>query len=108
MKTIKLFLPIFLLVLFIMGESTYAQESTNQVEVGYRKSGRIDAKGFQLNKETTIQIKGTAGLYDRMGNDLIFYGWILDGKTRKVVWNLLKALVILLKKPMAMTIYTKK
>ena len=24
-----------------------------------------------------------------MGNDLIFYGWILDGKTRKVVWNLL-------------------
>ena len=25
-----------------------------------------------------------------MGNDLIFYGWILDGKTREVVWSLLK------------------
>jgi hypothetical protein len=25
-----------------------------------------------------------------MGNDLLFYGWILDGKTREVVWSLLK------------------
>lgn len=90
MKTIKLILPIFLLTIFFMGESAYAQESTNQIEVGYRRSGEIDAKGFQLSKETSIQIEGTAGLYDRMGNDLIFYGWILDGKTRKVVWNLLK------------------
>ncbi len=89
MKTTKLIFAFFLLGIFLLGESAYAQNS-NDIEVGYRRSGEIDAQGFQLDKETTIQIEGTAGLYDRMGNDLIFYGWILDGKTRKVVWNLLK------------------
>lgn len=90
MKKVKLLLPLFLLSIFLLGESAYAQDSTNEIEVGYRKSGKIDAEGFQLDKETTITINGKAGLYERMGNDLLFYGWILDGKTRKVVWNLLK------------------
>lgn len=90
MKKVKLLLPLFLLSIFLLGESAYAQDSTNEIEVGYRKSGKIDAEGFQLDKETTISIEGKAGLYERMGNDLLFYGWILDGKTRKVVWNLLK------------------
>jgi len=90
MKAIKLLAAIFLLGIFLLGESVYAQESSNQIEIGYRRSGKIDAEGFHLSKETTIQIEGSGGLFKRMGNDLLFYGWILDGKTREVVWSLLK------------------
>lgn len=90
MKKIKILFPLILLYVFLLGESVNAQEKSNQLEVGYLKSGKIDAQGFQLNKKTTIRIEGSAGLYERMGNDLMFYGWILDGKTREVVWSLLK------------------
>ena len=90
MKSIKTLGPILFLLIFLFGESVYAQESTNQIEVGYRRTGNIDIEGFSLSKETTIEIEGHAGLYERWGNDLMFYGWILDGKTREVVWSLLK------------------
>ena len=73
-----------------MGSAVIAQESSNEIEVGYSRSGKIDAEGFSLSKESTIKIEGHAGLFEKMGNDLLFYGWILDGKTREVVWDLLK------------------
>lgn len=72
-----------------MGESLFAQESSNLIEVGYLRTGRIDAEGFQLSQETTIQLEGSGGLYKRLGQDLLFYGWIIDGKTREIVWSLL-------------------
>jgi hypothetical protein len=90
MKSIKILTSTLFLLIFLFGESVYAQESTNQLEVGYRRTGNIDIEGFSLSKETTIQIEGHAGLYERWGNDLMFYGWILDSKTREVVWSLLK------------------
>lgn len=90
MKAIKLVLPLLFLSIFMMGEAVYAQNSTNEIEVGYIRTGRVDADGFHLSKAATIQIEGTAGLYSRVGHDLMFYGWIIDGKTRKVVWSLLE------------------
>ena len=90
MKTIKLLLSVFFLSVFLLGETVYAQKSNQQIEVGYQRTGRIDADGFHLNKEATIQIEGTAGLYERVGHDLMFYGWIIDSKTREVVWSLLE------------------
>ena len=90
MKAIKLVLPLLFLLIFMMGEVVYAQNSNNEIEVGYVRTGRIDADGFHLSKAATIQIEGTAGLYSRVGHDLMFYGWIIDGKTRQLVWSLLE------------------
>ncbi|MDA3904631.1 MAG: hypothetical protein PF484_01000 [Bacteroidales bacterium] len=89
MKTLR-FLSIFFLSIFLMGEAVYAQNSNNEIEVGYLRTGRVDADGFHLSQDATIQIEGTAGLYSRIGHDLMFYGWIIDGKTREVVWSLLE------------------
>ena len=57
MKTIKVFLPLFFLSVFLLGETVYAQKNSEQIEVGYVRTGRIDAEGFHLNKEATIQIR---------------------------------------------------
>ena len=89
MKAIKLFLALFILSVFLIGESIYAQENKNEIEIGYTRTGKIDAQAFNLSKGATIQIKGTAGIYDRLGHDLMFYGWIIDSETREVVWSLL-------------------
>jgi len=72
MKTIKSFLPLFFLSILLFGETVYAQKNKTQLEVGYVRTGRIDADGFHLTKEATIQIEGTAGVYERIGHDLMF------------------------------------
>jgi hypothetical protein len=90
MKTIKLLIPVFLISIFLLSESAQAQQNKEQLEVGYVRTGRIDAEGFNLNKKATIQIEGTAGVYERLGHDLMFYGWIIDSKTREIVWSLLE------------------
>lgn len=90
MKVTKLLLSTILLITFFFVEPVNAQKNNDRLTVGYRGLGEIDAFGFTINKETTIKIEGSAGLFERMGNDVMLYGWILDGKTRKVVWNLLK------------------
>ncbi|MBU1013698.1 MAG: hypothetical protein KKG99_11890 [Bacteroidetes bacterium] len=90
MNAIKLISPLLMVFIFFLGQSVYAQENNNQIEVGYRMTGEIDVQGFSLSGQSTIKIEGHAGLYERMGNDLMFYGWILNGKTREVVWDILK------------------
>ncbi len=90
MKTIKLLIPVFFISIFLLSESAQAQQNKEQLEVGYVRTGRIDAEGFHLSKKATIKIEGTAGVYERLGHDLMFYGWIIDSKTRDVVWNLLE------------------
>ena len=87
MKITKLFLSVLFAFGLIATENTMAQDNT--LEVGYRRIGRVDADAFKLDKASTVQIEGTGGLYERLGNDVLFYGWILDAKTRKVVWSLL-------------------
>jgi len=76
---------------FVFSNSIFAQDINTQIAIGYQQPGKVDVKAFVLKNEATIQLEGYAGLFERMGNDLIFYGWILDSKSRKVVWNLLEA-----------------
>lgn len=90
MKAIRIIFALFFLTSFVWVENAFAQNEDNEIEVGYRKTGRIDVEGFHLSREATIQIEGKAGVYKRLGHDLIFYGWIIDGNTREVVWSLLK------------------
>lgn len=89
MKVSKIIFSTLILITFFMAEPVNAQRSGNELTIGYQGLGEIDALGFKLTKETTIQLEGSGGLFERMGNDLMFYAWILDSKTRKVVWNLL-------------------
>ncbi len=79
-----------LCALFLQGIVTSAQTQESKITIGYQKPGRIDVKAFTLSKESTIMVEGFGGLFEKLGNDLMFYGWILDSKSRKVVWNLLE------------------
>ncbi|MHC1705873.1 MAG: hypothetical protein AB9846_18380 [Tenuifilaceae bacterium] len=87
----KLLTPfILLLIFFNLGGNLKAQDKASQLVIGYQSAGKIDAKAFILNNEASIKIEGFGGLFEKLGNDLMFYGWILDSKSRKVVWNLIE------------------
>lgn len=81
---------LILVAFMLQGINTNAQGQEGKITVGYQKPGKIDVKAFALKSETTIKIDGYGGLYQKLGNDMMFYGWILDSRSRKVVWNLLE------------------
>ncbi|MDJ0837569.1 MAG: hypothetical protein QNK37_13730 [Acidobacteriota bacterium] len=65
--------------------------------IGNVEPGSIAAMGFQLDQPTRITIEGKGASFsgytvrnckgDRNAAPLLFYAWILDSDTRKVVWH---------------------
>ncbi len=84
-------LVVLAVLLFIGGFSVPAAAGDKaEVTVGFVSRGEIDMNGFTLEKESRVEIKGSLGMFYRNGNELIFYAWILDAKTRDVVWHMLE------------------
>jgi hypothetical protein len=93
-------LAIAVLVLFITGSA----QQKSSIVVGNIDPGGMQHKGFTLSSDTTVEITGQAATFsDRNGswffndrnkegwtNNLMFYGWILDSRTRRVVWHSLE------------------
>lgn len=90
MKYTKLFVAVTILLMLSSQKNTFAQENEGNISVGYQGAGKVDVKAFILKNDATIKIDGYAGLFKKLGSDLMFYGWILDSKSRKVVWNLIE------------------
>ena len=90
MKSTKFLISTLILLTIVLQQGVInAQGQENKLTVGYIKPGKVDVKAFILKNESTLKIEGYAGLFEKLGNDLLFYGWIIDSKSRKVVWNLL-------------------
>ena len=81
----------FMIMMFLIPKVLLSQPD-NEIQVGKVFVGELDYKGFSLSKESKIKIEGNAARFEnkhRDGDrDPDFYGWILDSKTRKVVWHL--------------------
>ncbi|NOU20003.1 MAG: hypothetical protein HOO91_20790 [Bacteroidales bacterium] len=91
MKSKKLISSALILLAFaVLVGTNNVQGQDNKLTVGYLKPGKVDVKAFVIKSETTLKIEGYGGLFEKLGNDLMFYGWILDSKSRKIVWNLLE------------------
>ncbi|MEM6523416.1 MAG: hypothetical protein AAF693_06485 [Bacteroidota bacterium] len=81
-NTILVFVTIFLASLF---KAAIAQE----VSVNNVYPGKLKIQGFNVSSKTEVDIKGSAGVFVDNSQRMVFYGWIIDSDTRKVVWHLL-------------------
>lgn len=93
----------FLISAFVLLMTVTAQQKSS-VEVGNVDPGQMQYKAFTLNSNATVEITGKMATFrdkhdswffndnGRRGwtNNLMFYGWILNSKTRKVVWHSLE------------------
>lgn len=86
--TIQLKLPLILCCILLSAFSMNAQTDT-ELNIGRVSPGELDYAGFKLSKDATIKINGTGASYEKWGNNLIFYGWIIESESREVVWSLL-------------------
>ncbi len=78
-----------LMLLYALTCPAFAQGKT-EITAGNVFPGEIDMKGFTLKKESSIELTGSVGLFYEQGKELLFYGWILESKTREVVWHMLE------------------
>jgi len=89
MKKIRLELSVLLTCMLLLVLSSNAQTDKKEVTLGRVSIGEVDYAGFKLSKETTIYVEGTGASVEKWGNDLLFYGWIIDSETRELVWSIL-------------------
>jgi hypothetical protein len=91
MKSIRPLKTIIALTVFffIVSVPVSGQEGA-RVTVGGVYPHEMDIKAFSLAKDGYVKIEGALGLYFERGREFVFYGWILDSRTRKTVWNMLE------------------
>jgi len=76
-----------ILVLLFLITSILVVAQNNSIKVGNVLPGEIDMGGFNLSEESIIEIEGTGTSLDEWDNYLNYYGWIIETKSRKVVWS---------------------
>lgn len=74
------------LAIFVLINTNFAQ---NYIKLSGVEPGGVEYSAFTLSEESEITISGTVAGFRKWGNKTYFYGWILDAKTRNLVWHLL-------------------
>ncbi|MCP5106190.1 MAG: hypothetical protein GY950_22580, partial [bacterium] len=67
--------------LYILSVPAFGQDKT-EITVGDVYPGDMEIKAFTLKNDGKIKLDGSLGLYYEDGRELVFYGWILNSKTR--------------------------
>lgn len=91
MKSIRFFKTIITLtvLLYAVSVPVFGQGGT-AITAGGVYPDEMDIKAFTLMTDGQVKIDGALGLYYERGRELVFYGWILDSRTRKTVWHMLE------------------
>lgn len=84
-KINKIILSSLCCLLLIAG-NTAAQDI---IEVGSIHQGEVDAKAFNLLSDGSVKVTGYNAEF-RDDGEVLFYGWIIDSKTRELVWHSLE------------------
>lgn len=77
----------YILVLSLFFASVLLFAQNNSIKVGNVLPGEIDMGGFNLSEDSIIEIEGEGTSLDEWDNHLNYYGWIIETKSRKVVWS---------------------
>jgi hypothetical protein len=80
----KIFKPcLFLLALF----AALPAFPQGKIGIGDVFPGKIQYAAFSLDKADKVKISGRGGAFDDDGRMVVYYGWIINAETRKVVWH---------------------
>ena len=76
-----------LLSLFLLG-ALFSAAQSQVLKIDDVDPESITIKGFTITSDQTVNVQGTGGAFKDNNRPLLYYGWILDSKTRKVKWHL--------------------
>lgn len=78
---------VIFVVLLVMFTFTLASAQTEVAEIAAVAEGELEVIGFSLNKGAEIDINAV-GLYASRNRQWVAYAWIIDSKTRELVWEM--------------------
>ena len=67
--------------------ATFPVHSQGKIGVGDVFPGKVEYSAFSLDKAEKVKISGRGGTYHDDGRMIVYYGWIINADTRKVVWH---------------------
>jgi hypothetical protein len=76
-----------ILILMLIMTALTVSNAQNKVGVGDVFPGKVEFAAFTLSQNDKVKIEGTGGAYHHDGRMIVYYGWILDSDTRKIVWH---------------------
>lgn len=94
----KIQLFVFVLIILTVVNVSKAQ---NKIEIGHKSPGEITYASFKLNSDASVHISTVGAIFpdrnnwgffsddNNYGQNIIYYGWILNSDTREVVWHLI-------------------
>jgi hypothetical protein len=71
----------------IMLFPAFTARSQGKIGIGDVFPGKVVYSGFSLDKAEKVKISGHGGAYHYDGSMIVYYGWIINADTRKVVWH---------------------
>ncbi len=77
---------LFLLAGFVLLIISFSS-AQNKVGAGDVLPGSVEFSAFTLSQPEKVKISGTAGVFREDWQMMVYYGWILNSETRKVVWH---------------------
>ncbi len=92
MKFYKLKITKIVLFLTIMLMTTALNAENNTLNVEQLYPGKVDIKTFRIEKESQVNIYGKGAKLKKRTRHILCYGWIIDAKSGRVIWNSLKIL----------------
>ncbi|MCB9249873.1 MAG: hypothetical protein H6613_15630 [Ignavibacteriales bacterium] len=77
----------YLIALFLINVSVFAQDN-EKIEIYNLYPGDLEHSAFEVLEYSTVHIKGKAANYGgNLKEKIVFYGWLIDSKTRQIVWD---------------------
>jgi hypothetical protein len=65
-----------------------SSSAQNKVGAGDAFPGSVKISAFSLSQPEKVKITGTGGVFREEWQMIVYYGWILNSETRKVVWHM--------------------
>lgn len=71
----------------LFAEGVCFAQDTFEITIGRTPPGNIDMSAFTVLSPAKIKLQGTASSYGRVEEQTGFFGWIVESKSRRLVWH---------------------
>lgn len=82
----KIFRLTVLATLFLLAFPSQSR-AQGKIGIGDVFPGKVEYGAFTLSQPEKVKISGRGGAFHHEGQMMVYYGWIIDSETRKVVWH---------------------
>ncbi|MBD3234288.1 MAG: hypothetical protein GF315_11250 [candidate division Zixibacteria bacterium] len=79
---------LYITCLLVAGLFVNSNAGQNRLTIDNLKVGELEARAFELSRDSELRISATGAKYKTSGEALRAYAWIIDSQTREEIWRM--------------------